>query len=411
MTTWVMSLSALVLLTSSASCATTCPEIDAHRTGFEQRVRSEDGADARLTLPWALLDGLVARELARRPPIDVALPLRELGSTLSLSVILDSVRLSAAPPGRVGAMVTISLRDGVLRLATFSFDTTVPLRLSKSPEGTSLTLTLMPRDVGAMHAKSSQDGHRAMGDWIRKQLPPVARRLATDTVVAALADELLGLFAREVWPRIKDEVLGREALFETAIGLPDLHVSSFSASSRPDALVVSITSGFPDATTLPPGDEKVDHGRVVLRMSGGTVAGLVNQGISLGLVPGRFSESGKVDADGPWTMRMGWAPGQRPVRLHLWRTAGRCQRAEIGADVSLSLRGDSISVDVHDGRYLDVEGPPFAAMLAWLDNTFGKALGTSLEVDSLLHFGAGHARFVRTHLGSDLLVELELLLN
>ncbi len=405
-----LSLAIPVLLTSLTGCATTCTEIDSHRAAFDRRLREGDGADARLTIPWGVLDSLASRELSRRPPVEVALPLKQLGLTLSLSAIIEGVRLSPAPPGRVGAVVSISLRDGKARLASVELDTTLPLRVANGATETSLKLTLMPRDVGAMRVRSSSESQRAIGDWIRSHLPAAARRFATDAFVQVLADELLGLFAREAWPRIKDDLLGREALFETEIGLQGLQVSSVIPSSRSDALVLAISSGFPDATALPSADDQVGSGRVALRMSGGTVAGLVNQAIRSGLLPGRVSESGEAKADGPWVMRMGWAAGERPMRLHLWRTEGRCERAEIGADLSLALRGNSVAVRVHDGRYEDVDGPAFARLFAWLDNTFGKALSTSLEVDSLLRFDGGHARLLRTHLDKSLLLELELAL-
>lgn len=394
-----------------AGCAATCPDIVAHREAFDARARSGSGVDARLTVPFALFDEVLATELARRPPVSVALPLRELGLSLPVAVVLEAAHLHPAPDGLVGVTLSIGLRDRAARILTLEVDTA--LRPTFAPGASpSLRITLAPRDVGALNPRATPDAVSTLSDWLRRALPTPARVLVRPELVSALSEELLALVAREVWPRVKGTLLGQAPLLDAVVTLPQLDVREVAFRSQADALVIDLVTGFSQATALPLRDDTVDRRRVALRMSGGTVAGLVNQGMRLGVIPSRFSSAGAVDPHGPYEARLGWVSGPSPLRVHLWRATGSCRRADIAASLSLALRGDAMTVRARDGRYVEVAGPPFASTLAWLDNVFGSALSTSLDVASLVRFEFGLAtiqmRVARALLDEDLRLDLEL---
>ena len=52
----LMALALLVLALGTAGCGTTCREIREHRADFDARRRTTRGPDARLDIPFALMD-------------------------------------------------------------------------------------------------------------------------------------------------------------------------------------------------------------------------------------------------------------------------------------------------------------------------------------------------------------------
>jgi len=409
-------LAALVFaLSAQAACGTSCPEIREQRHDFEVRKRFTRGPDARLALPFSLMDRVIAGQLARRPPVPVKLPTDKIGMPMSLSISLDRVTTHAATAGRLGMTLHLALIDprANARIVELEVDTTIVPKLATSRErNPELQLVLRPQDLGAVRPHTTPEGTRTLARWLRESLPAFARALATDAVVDALAQESLELLATEVWPHAKERLLGSEPLLDTHFTLPDLPIRELTLSSTERALVALITTDLADAEPVAPTFDRVTD-RMVLRLSGGTAMGLVNRAMDRGEVPSRFDEDGKPKADGIWEARVGWRGGSSPLVVHLWRTQGACKSAEVAARLGLALQGDSVRVDVQDGRITSVSGPAFAEAFAWLEGIFGDAMEYTFDTDAFVRFETEDAqvqvRLARIALGeNDLVLDLDL---
>jgi len=419
----LLALALLLSMLIATGCGSTCREIREHREGFDARRRTTNGPDARLSIPFSLMDRVLDGRLARRPPLPVPLPTGELGLPLSLSLSIDRVTTHAAGAGQLGMTVALGLVDTGRgrRVLELEVDTTITPRLALAPgREPELSLRLRPQDLGRLRPRATPEGAAALAGWLRDALPSYVRALATDEVVHALADESLAFIAQEVWPHHKERLLGTEPLVDSRFALPDLPIRELSLRSEGGALVVSMTTDLPDAEPLrgpdaapprPTSGRAAD--RMLLQLSGGTATGLINRAMDRGQVPSRFAADGTPDPDGIWEARVGWRGGSSPLTVHLWRTHEGCRRAEVAARLALALQGDTVRVRVHEGRFTTVAGPAFAEAFAWLEGLFGDAMSYTFDTGALVRFEAGddqvQLRLAQVAIGEDdLLLHLDL---
>ncbi len=402
------------LAASHLACGTSCPEIVAEREAFARRVRADDGPDARLALPFSLMDRAIGAQLARRPPVPVALPTDRLGIPLTLSLALDRVTTRAAADGRLGVTLVLQLVDSerASSVLELEVDTSIAPALERtSPPA--LRLRLAPADLGDVRPRPTADGTRRLGEWLRDRLPPLARRLATDEVVHALAESALDFVATSIWPHARRPLLGDAPLLDTRFVLPDLPIRTLTLRSSRSALVAELGTDLPDAAPLRPGFDRPADDRMTLRLSGGTATGLVNRAMDRGEVPARFDGAGKPRGDGPWEARLGWQGGGSPLIVRLWRTHDGCRSASVAARLGLFLEGDRVRVEVYDGRLTSLSGPAFAEAFAWLERLFGDAFAFTFHTAAFVRFAAGtdevQLRLARIGFdGGDLLLDLDL---
>ncbi len=415
------------------ACGTTCPEIAAHRQRFSQDLMRPDRAkqanpsttvnavaraDMLLTLPYPLLDELIAGQLHKRP-VEVALPTAKLGLDLSLSVVLEGVKTHALTNGDgdgIGVTLQLGLFKGRSKALSMTLETALAPTLERGAAGASpgIGLALEADKLGRLEPKTTPEGRDMLSRWLERELPPVVRALSSREVIDALADEVLGWLSSELWPIATRELVKDGPLFAATLSLPELSrfgIEALATRSRRGGVVFHLVSGVA-APALTTSDERIHPERMVLRMSGKTATALLSQAMERGEVPGRFSTKGEPDKDGPWEARVGWLGGSRPLQLLLWRTQGRCERAEVGAQVAVKVVGDELDVKVREGRLLTIAGPPFAEAFGWLETLFGKAIAFSFRTSSLFRF-EGTDEVVEVRLGrftfdEDLRVEFEL---
>ncbi|MCA9528492.1 MAG: hypothetical protein KC549_19540, partial [Myxococcales bacterium] len=114
--------------------------------------------------------------------------------------------------------------------------------------------------------------------------------------------------------------------------------------------------------------------QVRVRLTGSAVAELANAAIARGEMPGRYTEKGKADPQGPLQAALAWERGDRPLKALLWRTEGTCMTARIGGTPSLQAARRQVTVRLADGRVEDVQGSLLIQAGAWLkglwDQTF-----------------------------------------
>lgn len=409
----LVAITLLVATFAASGCGTTCQQIREHRAAFDARRRTTRGPDARLAIPFSLMDRVLEGRLARRPPLPVPLPTDKLGLSLSLSLTIDRVTTHAAGAGQLGMTVTMGLVDASRgrRVLELELETTIAPQLRTAPgHAPELSIRLRPQDLGRLRPRATPEGARSLAAWLRDGLPGYARALASDEVVRALADASLVFIAEEVWPDQKERLLGTEPLIDSWFALPELPIRELALRSAGGALIAEMTTDLPAAEPL--GDLDAAHAgrlgdRMRLQLSGGTAMGLVNRAMDRGDAPARFKEDGTPDPNGLWEARVGWRGGSSPLVVHLWRTRESCRRADVAARLSLALVGDAVRVRVHEGRFVSVAGPAFAEAFAWLEGLFGDALSYTFDTAALVRFEAGEdevqLRLAQAAIGEDAL--------
>ena len=378
-------------------CGSTCADIAADRAAFARHEGRPHGVDARLSVPFAVMDATLARQLVARPPVEVKLPLAQLGLELTLSARLDGVHLQPAPDGQVGVLAQVGLYDGDTRIIDATIATRVtPIFRETNP---ALIVSVRGSDLGAVTPSTTPASRARLARWLREKLPRVARAFATDELTGTAADALLQLFAERVWPAVKGPVLGTKTLASTELGLPDVPIAQLSVRSSATTLHLDLQTALPAAPEALP--DARDEPRLTLVLAGPTAAALVNEGMARGLVPSRFTSAGKPAPDGAYEARLGWESGARPLRVHLWQSdakRGKCQSAVVSGALAARVERDELVVDVHDGVIGSVRGDAMTEAFAWLDALWRDALELAFRVASVVSFEAeGQAVELRVH--------------
>ncbi|MCC6624706.1 MAG: hypothetical protein IT385_25880 [Deltaproteobacteria bacterium] len=414
------SLAAVLIVVAGVSvapaCGTSCEEIRAEREAFAARPHPAHGPDARLVVPFALLDRMIARHLGARPPVEMRLPLGELGLTVRLSARLDAIHTRPAPAGRLGIEADIGLYEGAERVAEARLETAIVPTLRRATPGrpARVVIELRREHLGELSPRTTEAGRRRLAAWLRGELPPALEALATDELVGLATNELMRYFASELWPTAREQIMGREPiLFASELALPGLPLSDLQVRSAGEGLALELVTDLPVDAALGASDRRARPDRLTLELTGETATELVNLGMDRGDVPARFDSRGEPRPDGRWEARVGWNRGSSsPLEVHLWQLDGECKRALVVGDLAVSMERDRLRVAVADGRVRKVRGPAFVEAFAWWEALWSDALeavhelaaATSIELD-----GARlDARVIDARLADDrLTVELD----
>jgi hypothetical protein len=375
-------------------CGPTCPQVQKQRDGFVRRTRTTVGPDAHLTVPFNLLDRLIAGQLQRRDTVTFQIPTDKLGIPMPLALDIQRVRAHAAPAGRLGLRVEVAAIDARTNQAVLQFeaDASVAPQLAVGASGVpELTFTLKQGDVGALVAPPGAVA--VLGRWIHERLPRWTKgdRVTTgDEFIIGLGKQTLELIHGDGWAQAKTAIFGSAPLVDVRLTLPDFQAREVSLTTNEHALVAVITTDSPDAGPLLDAPAAPASERMVLRLSGGTAMGVINRAMERGQLAARFDDHGAARANGPWEARVAWRTGKTsPLVVKLWRLAGDCRRAEVSARCSLVLQGGGLAVSVADGRLALVAAPAFARGLPWLESLLVGAVSQSFGGEAFSRIESG----------------------
>lgn len=292
------------LAVSSIACATPCERVQSSHDAFRKATAPIDSVAARpapdssdgrahmsVSVPYELIDAMIAKELARLPKLKLPLGSVAGVSLGSLQVAVEGVRARKAPPGELGFRVMIGLREGKRTILSVDVDARVRPRLD-ARTGT-LAVALSGRDVIALAPSMSKQSRQQLGDWIYSQLPAAARMIADKRTVTELAGELADQLMKQAASLLERELLddlGELARFE--FDLPDeLPIRTIELAASERYLDIDLRTSLRVAHGLAPGRERIAdlHPNLVqVRMSGDAIAALINYGIREGRIPGRM---------------------------------------------------------------------------------------------------------------------------
>ena len=112
--------------------------------------------------------------------------------------------------------------------------------------------------------------------------------------------------------------------------------------------------------------EAVSKKLVSVRMSGSTVAELVNWAMAKGLVPGRYDAKGKPKKDGEYLPGLDWAAGEEhPMKVYLWDLDKPCLRVTMAAKPVVGIADESLEIRAEDVKADEVEASALTKVAVW----------------------------------------------
>ncbi|PRP89963.1 hypothetical protein ENSA5_69040 [Enhygromyxa salina] len=363
---------ASTLASLALGCAAPCERVQDSHTAFRKATSpsssaarpSPDQSDGRahssVSIPYEVIDAMIAKELGRVPTLKLPLPQVAGVSLGSLSLGVDSVRSRAAPAGELGFRVSIGLRQGTRAVVSVDVDARVRPRLD--PADGSVAVALSGRDVIELRPSISQTSRRQLGDWIWSQLPTAAKMIVDREAVATLAGELADQLMRQAAGLLERDLLddlGELARFE--FDLPEeLPISQLAVVAGDRYLNINLRTSLRVAHGLAPDQGRVDgmHPNLIqVRLSGDAAAALANHAIREGRIPERWTLDGEPDPRGEVYAGVGWAEGTpAPLEIHLWKLDSDCAHVILRGEPHLELAGSELELGTERAKVESVVG-------------------------------------------------------
>ncbi len=390
----------LLLLLPATGCASACKNVKSSRQAFVERKAAHPGPHMTISIPNQEIDRLIAPEVQKLGGTSVKLPSVAGISLGKVGLRVEKVSVRQAPPGKLGFTVRVVLGSGPVRVMTVDLDAVVQPKIDLQAGTVEATLT--GKDIAAVRPRLDKQGSKELVDYAWKQLPSAARQLTSrkqlEQVVAGLSDEIMG-DAAEVLRRELAGDIGEIASVE--LDLPDLPLKQIAVTSGPKDVRLAVTSTLPIRAGVPADTTPLEgfHPREVqVRMSGSAAAELGNWAMREGEIPERWGMDGSPDPGGPLVAGLDWAPGPRPLKVHLWATEDDCAHVTLGATPRIEAKGDALELATSDAQIEDVEGSAKVRAGIWFSG-LGRQSFEVIE-ETAAHFDleiAGQALRTRIH--------------
>ncbi len=358
--------SLLCATTTLVGCASPCARVQ--RTHAEVTQRTQPGAPGdhlRLSIPLALVDQVIARELRGLPRARLPLPAIAGISLGTASVGVDRVTVVPGAPEEVSFVADVSVRTGTRTLLPLRV--TARVRPKLDPGSGKVVVALDRAGLVAMDAKLGAGGTRALIDALWAELPGAARMLTTKDEVARLADPAANELLRGAVDLVERELLddlGRVARVE--LDLPPIPVDALHVRSTDADLVVGIHTPLPARGALAEAAPRTTPAhQVELAIHGAVAVELVDEAMRRGEVPSRFELDGTADPKGPLQAHLAWdGAAPKPLVVHAFlldpaaagRPARDCAHVVLGATPQVSADQGRLVIATNDARIEDVDG-------------------------------------------------------
>jgi len=356
----------LCATTLLVGCASPCARVQQSHTEITQRTAPGAAGDhLRLSIPLALVDQVIARELRGLPQARLPLPAIAGISLGTASVGVDQVTVVPGAPEEVSFVANVSVRSGKQTLLPLRV--TARVRPKLDPGSGKVIIALDEAGLVAMDAKLGGGGTKALIDVLWAQLPTAARMLTTKDEVARLADPAANELLRRAVDLVERELLddlGRVARVE--LDLPPIAVDELHVRSTQADLVIGIHTLLPSrgaiAETVP---RTTPAHQVELTIHGAVAVELVNDAMRRGEVPSRFELDGTADPKGPLEAHLAWdGAAPKPLVVHAFlldptaagRPAKDCAHLVLGATPKVSADQGRLVLATNDAGIDHVEG-------------------------------------------------------
>lgn len=326
---------------------------------------SAAGDHLRLSIPLALINQVVKREVGALPRPRLPLPAIAGASLGTASIAVQAVTVVPGVPEEVSFAADVMVSAGSRPLLPLRI--TARVRPLLDPASGTVIVALDRQGLIAMNATLGRGGTRALVDVLWGRLPPAARMLTSKAELARLADpaanELLRSATAVVQRELLDE-LGRVARIE--LDLPPISVDEIHVRSTDADLVVGVHTPLPSRGAIPATALRTTpKHQVELMIHGAAAVELVNDAMNRGQVPSRFQLDGAADPRGPLLAHLGWkGQADKPLVVHAFlldpEAAGRpakdCAHVTLGATPQVSASDGHLVLGTRDARVEEVDG-------------------------------------------------------
>jgi hypothetical protein len=370
---------------AGSACSSPCRAIAAERDALRARTGRARTPHARVQVPYGEANRVLAEVLADPPAVPIAT--RRLGPLQpfvgELHAVPRSMVLAPARPGRVRIDLRIEVRDHGGELVTLKATTEVEPVLARAQDGRQqLVIALGAEQVLRFEPELGPRADAALGQLLESRLPGPVRGRIPHAMIDRAAGELLGELVEHGYRLLRRPLLRRLGeLTAIRVRLPDLPVARVDVRSTvigAPALELELHTPLPVRAGLsdaPPAPADA----VAVQIAGSTVAELANWAVDRGVLPRRYTRSGKPDPDGPFVPHIDWRPDDphRPLVVHLFQVERGCAHFQVGARPLLAVRDGMLVATLRDRRLERAQGPPLVRMAAWLKRLVERSIDRS----------------------------------
>jgi hypothetical protein len=360
------------LLGSLLACAAPCEKVQDSHTAFRKATlptaagaratpdSSDNQPHLRLSVPYEVLDAMIAKELGRIPKLDIPLPEVAGASLGRLKLGVETVRLQQAPAGELGVRVGIGLREGKRLVLVVDVDARLRPRLN--PNAGTVAVALAGRDIIELRPSISKQSRKQLGDWIWSKLPDAAKMFVDRNTVTNLAGELADELMRQAASKLERELLDELGeLVDFEFDLPEeLPVRSIALRSDARYLDIDLHTSLRVEHGLAPDrgrDEAMHPNLIQARLAGDAIAALANHAIREGRIPGRYTLEGEPDPSGDVHAGVGWANGKPDaLEIHLFKFESDCAHVVLRGVPKLAVEGRQLVLGTEQAKVESVIG-------------------------------------------------------
>jgi hypothetical protein len=363
----------LTMATLQIGCGATCDRIEEDREEFLARKGTNTDTHVEVLIPFAVAERLVEAQVSAVKPIELKIPgLGQLADYFGeLAVAPTRVELRPAAKDLIGFHLDFEVRsDGKKAFAMF-METEIRPEIDLAAGKVILGFT--PEALEKVKPGISKDAKKDLGGVIYARIPAAARLFVPRSAVDAAAGTAVELLVGSFYAKAKEKMLPKlaeKSRFE--LTLPDVPLAAAAITSTAEngghlrlALVTSlpVRAGIAAAPegAAPPSSE-----RISVRMSGSTLAELVNWAMAKGLVPDRYDGKGKPKKDGELRPGLDWVRGEeRPMKIIMWDLDKPCMRITMAAKPAVAVVDDKLEIKAEDPKTDDVEASAFTKVGVW----------------------------------------------
>lgn len=364
---------ALLLSAMLPGCGATCDRIEEDRNRFLTRKADNTETHVEVLVPFAVAERLVAPQVAAVKPIAIEVPgLGKLADYFGeITVAPTGVTLRPATPDHIGFHLDFEVRSNGKKAFALFLETEVRPEIDLAAGKVALGFT--PEVLEKAEPGISDDAGKDLGGLIYGRIPSLARVLIPRSMVDKAAGSTVETLVSRFYGMAKEKMLPK--LAETSrfeLTLPEVPLASVALTSTDEGggrLRLALTTSLPVRAGIAetPGDATEPSGETVtVRMSGSTVAELVNWAMSAELLPSRYDSKGKPKKDGELRPGLDWARGEkRPMRVYLWDLDQPCMRITMSAKPLVQVADGKLAIEASDTVTDDVEASAFTKVGVW----------------------------------------------
>jgi hypothetical protein len=371
---------AIVALTACSTlfggCAGPCKKVAADRAALLARAEGVAGPSARVRIPLALANKLIAQVVEEQGPI--AFPdavSRPLFGREGLRARVGELALVPGTVGSVSVDGAILIDDAEGHLITVRMNTKIdaivepgdPNDLSERPPNVAIAVRW--DQVGKLDLELSDRAKAGVEDKVAGALPDAVKKRVPKILMSRGSAKIVERAAELAYNGLRDTLLVRLGeITKIRVPLPPMPVSKVDVApvaGDVPAIDLLVTTQLP--IRAPVGEAMPATADAInVEISGSAAAEAANWGIANGVAPARYNRELKPEKSGSYVPHFDWRPdrGDKPMVVHMFRVKGTCAHFSVAAQPHLEVKGDKIHAYVANKELEQADATLMFAALA-----------------------------------------------